>query len=172
MPVEPWFVPLAYAFILLGDNFGHPCVSWSHVYNKREMNEYPSPRNNASIVPRLMLARKFWAYGKTIVSYNDSGSRMSIIRTGRGTQLSDSPHALMVVLLNTHPTDIEFVQLDVGLWNVDTIWKDVTQQTAGLVEIINSNGSGVGTFGVMSRTVSVYVNCNDPNYVEVEQFWL
>ena len=101
MPVEPWFVPLAYAFILFLDNFGHPCVSWSHVYNKREMNEYPSPRNNASIVPRLMLARKFWAYGKTVVSYNDSGSCMSIIRTGRGTQLSDSPHALIATAATT-----------------------------------------------------------------------
>src|SRR5437764_12481328 len=62
--VDPWFVPLAYAFILLQANRGYPCVFYGDLYGIRG----PRPRPPAcdGKLPKLMLARKLYAYGPQI----------------------------------------------------------------------------------------------------------
>ncbi|EGO55993.1 hypothetical protein NEUTE1DRAFT_124275 [Neurospora tetrasperma FGSC 2508] len=84
-PIAPFFIPLAYSLILLRANAGVPCVFWSDLYGSFGVtsNDTPASEDAASprdtplpdpqhwkppmcggqVLPKLMLARRLWAYG-------------------------------------------------------------------------------------------------------------
>ncbi|RMZ91849.1 hypothetical protein DV736_g893, partial [Chaetothyriales sp. CBS 134916] len=57
-PIPFWFVPLGYALILLRANVGYPCVFYGDLYGiSGHRPQPPQP-----LLPRLMMARKLYAY--------------------------------------------------------------------------------------------------------------
>ncbi|KAK3396735.1 glycoside hydrolase superfamily [Sordaria brevicollis] len=67
VPITPWFLPLAYSLILLRSS-GYPCVFYGDLYGLcTPTPSQPNPTSPTSppltILPRLLLARKYFAYG-------------------------------------------------------------------------------------------------------------
>ena len=71
-PVDPWFIPHAYALILLRQG-GQPCVFWGDIFG----NDGPSPRlpSCGGRLIRLIKTRELFAYGEQDNFYQEIGTR-------------------------------------------------------------------------------------------------
>jgi len=92
--ITPWFIPLAYAYILLRSE-GHPCVFYGDLYGINGGIDGDDNKGRPPIpgIPDLCLARKLYAYGEQ----NDYWDRPNLIGwVRRGTM--DRPAGCAVVL--------------------------------------------------------------------------
>lgn len=171
--MNPTFVPIAYAIILLRANSVRPCVFWGHLYKPTEFDEtQPRPCKESAVVARIMLARKFWAYGteETYTGVSNQRHWIGFTRLGHNTPYSSG----LAVIAGINPSSqgpIRDAQLmmNVGKQNAGQLWADVTRQTPGLVKI---HDNGYGRFIAKPRSVAVYVNRADPLWEEVAGFRL
>ncbi|KAK3377223.1 glycoside hydrolase family 13 protein [Lasiosphaeria ovina] len=161
-PVAPFFIPLAYALILLRANTGLPCVFWSDLYGSFGQHPAPDhgnfvpPTTGGALLPRLMLARRLWAYG-TQVDYffdGDSGGDPHCVGFTRfGHPSRSAGHGLAVVMTNSWEHAAK--RMCVGSRHAGEVWTDVLRRCPGHV-VIDPRGWGV--FPTASRSVSVWVN--------------
>ncbi|MBN2664448.1 MAG: alpha-amylase [Bacteroidales bacterium] len=151
-PVEYWFKPLAYALILLRQD-GYPCVFYPDMYGAeytdkgRDGNDYKIILNPVKELPKLLEARKKFAWGEQI-DYFDHNNTIGWTRL-----CNENDNKSMAVIL-TNGTD-GYKKMYVG------------KQFAGkqFVDLLNNrdekiliNEFGFGNFTVNAKSVSVWVN--------------
>ncbi|MGI0495351.1 alpha-amylase [Alkalinema pantanalense CENA528] len=148
--VEPWFKPLAYAFILLRQE-GYPCVFYADYYGAeyrdrgRDGNQYhivmPSHR---WLLDRFLKARQQYAYGEQI-NYMDHPNCIG------WTRLGDIDHPKTMAVLMSNGTD-GYKWMRVGKPN--TVFTDLTQH---IPYPVTTNNDGWGQFFCKGGSVSVWV---------------
>ncbi|KAK3900812.1 alpha-amylase, partial [Staphylotrichum tortipilum] len=100
-PVAPFFIPLAYSLILLRANSGLPSVFYADLFGPAHPPHFPNPIDqdrDASLLPRLLLARKLWAYGPQH-DYFDTPSCVGFARSGHPSRARGA--GLAVVMTNS-----------------------------------------------------------------------
>jgi alpha-amylase len=154
-PVEPWFVPLAYAFILLQANRGYPCVFYGDLYGIRG----PKPRPPAcdGKLPKLVLARKLYAYGPQI-NYFDRADCVGWTRLGHE---SHSGGAGLAVVMNAG-------------WRtahkrLSVRWTEILGRVETAVLI---DRKGWGVFPVRPRSVGVWVSESAQHRAQIDDLEL
>jgi alpha-amylase len=159
-PVEEWFVPLAYALILLRNCGGTPCVFWGDVFG----NHGPRPRLPAcgGKLARLVAARKLYAYGPQR-DYLDAHDCIGWTRPG---VKSKSQGAGLAVIM-TNSWDRKSKKMFVGNGHAGERWRDVLGWAEREV-VIDSRGFGV--FPVGHRSVGVWTDENAPDFDKLSQF--
>ncbi|KAJ2906954.1 alpha amylase [Zalerion maritima] len=143
-PIEGWFKPLAYALILLRVN-GYPCVWYGDLYGIK--GEHPFPPSCSGALPKLMLARKLYAYGKQ-ADYFDYATCLGWVKYGT----HDRPYGCAVVLSNAGEGR---KRMHVGEMHAGEVWTDVlgwSQEEATI------GHDGFGEFKCGQTSVSVFVN--------------
>lgn len=143
--VEEWFLPHAYALILLR-NEGLPCVFYGDMYG----NAGPRPRRPAlgGRLARLTAARKRYAYGKQ-KDYFDQSDCIGWVRSGHSTH---SDGAGLAVLLNSS-WEAKSKKMYVGSSRAGEKWTDLTGFAWGEIEI---DEFGTAMFPVGPRSISVW----------------
>ncbi|KAK7745659.1 hypothetical protein SLS62_009700 [Diatrype stigma] len=74
--IQPWFIPLAYALILLHADVGTPCVFYGDLYGSfgplgsRAAGTLELPPHCA-LVAKMVLVRRYWAYGPQSTYFDD-----------------------------------------------------------------------------------------------------
>jgi alpha-amylase len=148
--VEEWFVPLAYAMILLRKECGYPCVFYGDLYGIQG----PKPRRPAAggKLARLVLARKMYAYGVQR-DYADKAECIGWTREGSRRKKSSKAAGLAVVL-NTGWSWKE-KRMCVGRQHAGEVWTDIMGWAWGQVTI---DRAGEGVFPVGHRSMGVWIN--------------
>jgi alpha-amylase len=154
-PVEDWFKPLAYAFILLRQE-GYPNIFYADYYGA----QYTSSDNRCSeatggratikmtahktLIDKFLAARQTFAHGPQ----KDYLNHWDIIGWSR---LGDAEHpGAMAVIMSDHQAGTKW--MDVGKSNTSFI--DMTGHRTGTVK---TNRDGWGEFPVNEESVSVWV---------------
>jgi len=143
-PVEGWFKPLAYALILLR-NEGYPCVWYGDLYGIK--GEHPFPPSCGGALPKLMLARKLYSYGKQ-ADYFDYETCIGWVRYGTW----DKRFGCAVVLSNAGPGS---KRMHVGEMHAGEVWTDVLGWQNDEVVI---GDDGFADFTCGQTSVSIWVN--------------
>ncbi|WP_211217175.1 alpha-amylase [Psychromonas hadalis] len=161
-PVENWFKPLAYAFILLRQE-GYPNVFYADYYGANytdtgtDGNYYTIDMpSNQTILDILLQARRDYAYGKQI-SYLDHSDVIGWTREG------DSDHLQGMAVLMTD-ADAGTKLMAMGINNADECFVDITGNYADNDRVCTDE-QGNATFKVKGGSVSVWVG----GYVKPEQ---
>ena len=154
-PVRPYFVPMAYALILLRANCGYPCVFYGDLYGsfgpepKKDFSNFVPPSSGGKL-PQLILARKLYAYGPQ-VDYFDQSHCIGFTRTGHPSHSSGAGLAMLM----TNGWSYAYKRMNVGRHHAGERWTDILRWAWGEVVI---DQRGWGTFPVGPRSVSVWVN--------------
>ena len=150
-PVEPWFKPLAYAFILLRDR-GYPCIFYADYYGAhykdrgRDGREHEVWLNDHHwIIDKLLYVRKHYAYGAQY-DYFDNPNIVGWTRLG-----DDSHQNAIAVILSNGWGGKKY--MEVGKPN--TTFYDVTEHIS---ETVTTNEYGWGEFICEGGSVSVWVS--------------
>ncbi|KAI9763076.1 MAG: hypothetical protein M1835_007943 [Candelina submexicana] len=143
-PINNFFIPLAYALILLRAD-GYPCVFYGDLYGIR--GEHASSPSCGGKLPDLVLARQLYAYGVQ-ADYFDSPTCIAWVR--RGTW--DKPDGLVVVMSTARANQKKIL---VGKTHAGEIWTDILGWEIGKVEV---DEEGYGIFSCPRRCVAVWVN--------------
>ncbi|KAK4947443.1 hypothetical protein LTR10_013811 [Elasticomyces elasticus] len=159
-PVEEWFIPLAYALILLRGDAGTPCVFWGDIFG----NHGPRPRLPAcgGKLARLAVARKLFAYGQQR-DYLDTTDCIGWTRLGHK---SKSDGAGLAVIM-TNSWDRRSKRMFVGQRHAGERWKDILGWEDRDVVI---DAGGFGTFPVGHRSVGVWTNEKASDFDMVSRF--
>ncbi|EAA30628.3 Amy1 [Neurospora crassa OR74A] len=185
-PIAPFFMPLAYSLILLRANAGVPCVFWSDLYGSFGVtsNDTPASEDAASprdtplpdpqhwkppmcggqVLPKLMLARRLWAYG-TQYDYLDHPHCVGFTRTGHYSQSGGAGVACVMANWWEHASK----RMYVGVEHAGEVWTDVLKFCPGEVMI---DESGWGVFPVAARSVAVWVSRDAEGREGVDAFEL
>lgn len=144
-PVDYWFKPLAYAFILLREE-GYPCVFYPDVYGA----SYTDKGYNINLAPvdkldKLMKARNLYAYGEQ-KSYLDHWDIVGWTRGGDSTH----PNS-MAVIMTDGPGGTKW--MDAGKANTEFY-----DYLGNRSETVWSNNDGWAEFPVNGGSVSVWVS--------------
>ena len=144
-PVEEWFIPHAYALILLRQD-GHPCVFYGDVFGTNG----PRPRRPAAggRLARLVAARNKYAYGKQ-KDYFDQADCIGWARSGHS---SKSEGAGLATILNTS-WESRWKKMFVGQNHAGEKWTDIMGWAWGEVTI---DDFGTGEFPVGPRGMGVW----------------
>ena len=154
-PVLPFFIPMAYALILLRANCGYPCVFWGDLYGsfgpepKSDFSNFELP-SCAGRLAQLIIARKLYAYGSQI-DYFDQAHCIGLTRMGHP---SHSAGAGLAVVM-TNGWSFAHKRMNVGQQHAGERWTEILHWAWGEVVI---DQRGWGTFPVGPRSVGVWVN--------------
>ncbi|EHA46698.1 alpha-amylase [Pyricularia oryzae 70-15] len=152
-PVEPFFIPIAYALILLRANHGTPCVFWCDLYGTL-LPSRPGPAPLGGLLTaRLMLARKLWAYGTEAAYFCGKGAETCVGFTRFGHP-ARSGGAGLAVVANTG-FERAARRMCVGSRHAGERWTDLLRQVWGVVVV---DAAGYAEFPVGPRGVSVWVH--------------
>ncbi|MEM6454109.1 MAG: alpha-amylase [Acidobacteriota bacterium] len=145
-PVQDWFKPLAYAFILLREE-GYPNIFYADYYgaNYTDKGITINLASHRAIIDKLAQARRDYAYGPQI-NYLDHWNVIGWTRLGDASH----PHAMAVIL-----SDGSGGSKWMNTGKANTAFTDVTGNRGGTV---TTNGSGWGNFPVNGGSVSVWVS--------------
>ncbi|ROV92975.1 hypothetical protein VMCG_08977 [Cytospora schulzeri] len=154
-PVAEYFLPLAYALILLRADCGLPCVFYGNLYGypRPDGQGFVEPPFGGKILPKIVLARKLYAHGRQL-DYFDQPHCIGFTRLGR--LRDDYPAAeepgLAVIMTNgwTYTTKKMFV----GAEHAGERWSDLLHGCWGEVEI---DQDGWGVFAAAPRSVALWV---------------
>ncbi|KAL2150430.1 hypothetical protein VTH82DRAFT_6993 [Thermothelomyces myriococcoides] len=155
-PIASFFVPFAYVIILLRANCGLPCVFHADLfgsvgnYDRLGFANFVPPTAGGAMLPKMMLARRFWAYGSQY-DYFDEPHCVGFTRVGHSSQ--SGGHGLAVVMTNAWEYAIK--RMFVGKQHAGEIWTDLLKWCPGRVTI---DEDGWGLFPVGHRSVAVWVN--------------
>lgn len=145
VPIADWFKPLGYSLILLR-NAGYPCVFYGDLYGIDVKGDNPTPPSCNGALPRLVLARKLYAYGEQ-ADYFDFPTCLGWVRYGT----HDRPAGCAVVISNAGPGE---KRMHVGEMHAGEKWTDVLGWNQAEVVI---GDDGFGTFQCGQCSVSVWV---------------
>lgn len=123
------------------------------------------PPNGGMIVPRLMLARKLWAYGTEVSYFTDLATCIGFTRFGHPSQ---SGGAGLAVVANIS-WQCDRKRMRVGKRHAGERWTDVLGQMLGEVMI---DEEGFGNFSVGPRGVTVWVSREADGREMVDSFVL
>lgn len=140
--VQPWFKPLAYAFVLLRAD-GYPCVFYGDYYGISAQNIEPMQ----ALLDKLLCARRESAYGAQRDYFDD----FHIIGWVREGDPAEPESGLAVLMTNG---DGGSKQMYMGHQFAGKDFYDITGNVEGTVTV-NENGDGV--FHVAPGSVSVWV---------------
>lgn len=155
-PVQDWFKPLAYAFILLREE-GYPSVFYPDYYGATYTDRGITINlaSHKTILDKLMNARKNFAYGPQY-NYIDHWNLIGWTRLGN----AQHPRA-MAVILSDGPGGSKW--MEVGKANARFF-----DHTGNRTDIVTTNEWGWGEFPVNGGSVSVWVQEEIvPNQVSV-----
>ena len=149
LDVAEWFMPLAYAFILLRQS-GYPCLFYGDVYGLKGgvEGDWRGPAAQGKI-PDMALARKLYSYGEQN-DYFDDANCIGWVR--RGTW--DRPDGCAIVMSNTGDAE---KRMFVGEVHKGEKWTDVLGWEQ---KEINIGDDGFGMFPCGSTSTRIYVNKN------------
>ncbi|KAF2716120.1 glycoside hydrolase family 13 protein [Polychaeton citri CBS 116435] len=152
VPINPTMKSLFYAFILLRRE-GVPCVFWGDLYGTKGPRAEPPScttfNGMRTLLPDLMLARKYFAYGDQR-EYFDSSSCVGFTRAGTHDRLGCA-----VVMSIVNPQLANTKKMTVG--SPGETWVDIM----GNAEAVVIDRKGVGAFIARGMSVSVYVKKKD-----------
>ncbi|KIW28783.1 uncharacterized protein PV07_04657 [Cladophialophora immunda] len=159
-PVEEWFIPLAYALILLRHNGGTPCVFWGDVFGIHG----PRPRLPAcgGKLARLVAARKLYAHGPQR-DYLDREDCIGWTRLGHRSKANGA--GLAVIMTNSW--DRGSKRMFVGHRHIGERWRDILGWEDREVVI---DSKGFGTFPVGHRSVGVWTHEKAPDFEKITRF--
>ncbi|MCL6616049.1 MAG: alpha-amylase [Anoxybacillus ayderensis] len=140
--VEPWFKPLAYAFILTRQE-GYPCVFYGDYYG---IPKYNIPALKSKLDP-LLIARRDYAYG-TQHDYIDSADIIGWTREG----VAEKANSGLAALITDGPGGSKWMY--VGKQHAGKTFYDLTGNRSDTVTI---NADGWGEFKVNGGSVSIWV---------------
>ncbi|PSR92274.1 alpha-amylase-like protein [Coniella lustricola] len=167
-PVVEYFVPLAYALILLRADCGVPCVFYGDLYGYSKPNGhgFAPPSFGDKIIPRMVLSRKLYAYGEQ-VDYLDRPHCIGFTRQGLSSlNRNDSKSAGLAVVM-TNLAEFSTKSMYVGQQHAGEIWTDILGACWGEVQI---DHCGWGVFACAAQSVSVWVHRQAPRRDEVDSF--
>lgn len=150
-PVEPWFKPIAYAFILLRRD-GYPCVFYPDIYGAkyvdkgRDGNFYEINLSPVKELPLLLKARKLYNYGEQI-DYFDFYSTVGWVRLGSE---NSKPMAVVASIGN----EDGYKDMYVGEKHANEMFFDYLGNYSTFVRI---GTNGIGRFYCKKKSVSVWV---------------
>lgn len=149
-PVQDWFKPLAYAFILLREE-GYPNVFHADYYGASyyDQGQAINMASHQAILDILLAARRDHAYGPQ-VDYLDHWDVIGWTRQGTTAH----PETL-AVLISDGPGGSKWMETG----RADTTYVDMTGHDGGTV---TTNASGWGEFRVNGGSVSVWVPAGSP----------
>ena len=157
-PVNDWFKPLAYAFILLRQE-GYPNVFYADYYGAtytdkgKDGNYYTITMESHKIMlDKLLTARRDYAYGKQISYLND----VDVIGW---TRQGDTTHPQGMAVLMTDAAAGTKV-MSMGAENADECFVDITGQYEENDRVC-TDADGNATFKVKGGSVSVWVGGYD-----------
>lgn len=157
-PVEDWFKPLAYAFILLRQE-GYPNVFYADYYGANytdkgdDGNDYPiTIKSNKRILDILMKARRDHAYGIQH-SYLDHNDVIGFTREG------NSEHHKGVAVLMTDSNYEGKKWMFAGNFHKNACFTDITGNYASSDKVC-TNSDGWAEFKTKPRNVSVWIKIN------------
>lgn len=165
-PVAEYFLPLAYALILLRADCGLPCVFYGNLYGypRPDGRGFVEPPFGGNMLPKIVLARKIYAYGRQL-DYFDHPHCIGFTRLGHLADgyPADVGSGLAVLMTNgwTYTTKRMFV----GTEHAGQRWTDLLHGCWGEVEI---DQDGWGVFAVGPRSVTMWVNTQDGRRHEIE----
>lgn len=150
MVVEPWFVPLAYGFILLR-NGGYPCLFIAD-YDGANYKDYGQDGNEHDIdmvrhrwiIDRLLDARKLYAWGEERDYFHDP-NLIGWTRFGN----KEHPGGIAVVISNNEDGSI---LMETG--NPDTTYYDIIEH---IKEEVTTDQDGKAEFHTLGESISVWV---------------
>lgn len=108
------------------------------------------PATGSTAIPRMMLARKYWAYG-TQYDYFDEPHCVGFTRLGHPSRSGGD--GLAVIMTNSW--EYATKKMYVGTEHAGEVWTDFLKWCPGQVVI---SSEGWGTFFTGARSVSVWVN--------------
>jgi len=148
-PVEDWFKPLAYAFILLRQE-GYPNVFYADYYGATYSDKGTDVEmiSHKTILDILLQTRRDYAYGKQH-SYLDHSDVIGWTRQG------DADHLQGMAVLMTDAAGGTKV-MAMGVENADECFVDITGNYAE-DDTVCTDGDGNATFKVKGGSVSVWV---------------
>ncbi|KAK0666610.1 family 13 putative glycoside hydrolase [Cercophora samala] len=153
-PVAPWFLPHAYALILLRANTGVPCIFWSDLYGSFASGHssfIPPMSGNPSLLARLILIRKLYAYG-TQHDYFYHQDCVGFTREGHPSHGGGAGLAAVM----TNQWGLSEMKMYVGKQHSGELWIDFLRLCPGKVVI---DEDGWGLFPVAgNRGCSVWAN--------------
>lgn len=140
--VQDWFIPLAYALILLRRD-GLPCVFYGDYYGEGDGSSREPMQEQ---IDPLLILRRDYAHGEQ-VNYFDHANTIGWTRLGD----EDHPHAMAVIMTNGEDgfKDMELGQLHAGKTYYDFL--------GHCQETVTINEEGWGSFQVKAGSVSVWV---------------
>jgi alpha-amylase len=158
-PVEEWFVPHAYALLLLRAE-GTPCVFYGDLYG----TSGPRPRRPAAggRLARLVAVRKKYAYGKQR-DYFDQEDCIGWVRAGH---VSKSEGAGVAVLVNSS-WEVRWKRMSVGVGHRGETWTDVMGWSSWGEVVIDEFGEG--RFPVGPRGISVWTREKAPGREKIDR---
>lgn len=168
--VAQWFVPLAYALILLHTNGGTPVVFYGDLYGSfgpmgdRAAGTYEPVDHGRQLLPRMMLARQAYAYGPQS-EYWDEAACVGFTRHG---DPAVSGGAGLAVLMTSGCVAAR-KWMCVGHQHAGETWTDLLGEAQGTVLI---NADGWGEFVAPPRGVSVWVDVAAEGRAEIDCFML
>lgn len=165
-----YFVPLAYALILLRADCGLPCVFYGDLYGypKPDGSGFAPPPFGGALIPRLVVARKYYAYGSQ-VEYFDEAHCVGFTRLGDPTLAGSHAKGAGLAVVMTNGWSCATKTMFVGKQHAGECWTDVLGSCPGQVVI---DREGWGVFATGPRSVAVWAHRNAPMRHEVDSFVL
>lgn len=163
-------MPLAYALILLRASSGLPCVFYADLFGSIGQHPQPgytnfiSPVSGGAVLPKMLLARKLWAYGSQY-DYFDEPNCVGFTRVGHSSQ--SNGNGLAVIMTNSW--EYAMKRMFVGKQHAGEIWTDLLKWCPGQVGI---DADGWGVFTVGHRSVALWVSAAAEGRAMVDDFVL
>jgi alpha-amylase len=152
-PVDWWFKPAAYAFILLRQE-GYPCVFYADWFGAkykdrgRDGNEYEIDMVSVPHLPRLLELRQTHAYGRQ----RDRFEHVHMIGwTREGDQHTPGSGLAAVISIGSEGT----LWLEVGRHHANGQYRDALGNMGGVK--VDINADGWGEFPVSGGSLSVWI---------------
>lgn len=163
-------MPLAYALILLRANCGIPCVFYGDLYGyyKPKGHGFAPPPFGDKILPRLVLARKLYAYGHQ-VDYLDRPHCIGFTRQGLPLPDTSDPKSAGLAVVMTNLREFATKSMYVGQQHAGEVWTDILGSCWGEVPI---DDRGWGVFACAPKSVAVWVHQRAPRREEVDNIML
>lgn len=147
--VGGWFVPLAYALILLRQE-GYPCVFYADLYGAyNSTNNFTEPAY-AQQIADLALARKYFGYGNQ-TNYFDDANQIGWTREGNG----DHPDGLAVIMSNAQG-GTQNLRMNVGVQHAGEVWSSLFGSNGNVI----IDGQGWADFVAGAGTVNIFSGVN------------
>ncbi|MDQ0593867.1 alpha-amylase [Chryseobacterium ginsenosidimutans] len=151
--VRDWFKPMAYAIILLCED-AYPCVFYPDLFGAeyvdlKDGEEVKIVMPKIEALPKLLKARKQFAYGEQI-NYFDDPNCIAWIRKG-----TEENSGCVVIISNS---DEGCKEIDLGKENAHSKYIDFLEQRK---DEIQTDENGIATFPVNPKSVSVWIKATE-----------